>query len=394
MTVWRILAIVLIFVLGWVGWVILGTTSTLRSGATGLRLDAAVQGLWGGPIVQEAPRFRVQVPGRDRQRPVLPVTNHIEVSLQLEQRRKGLIWYPTYVVDFDARYGIANATPVAEKVRVHFRFPSPEATYDGFKVWQDGTPLDLEANAKDGIRHIMELAPGATGELRVAYRTRGLREWRYRMAPDGGRVRGLAMEVQTDFAAVDFPEGSLSPMTMEPKDDGMLLRWQADDLLTRQDVAVTMPERLNPGPLAARMSFFAPVCLGFFFVLVTSIGILRRVEIHPMHYLFVTAGFFAFHLLFAYQVDLIDVHLAFAISALVSVGLVVVYLRAALGPGFPWPAAALGQFFYLVLFSYSFFLEGMTGFTVTLGSVLTLAVLMAMTARLDWGQVFGKRQPL
>ncbi len=392
MTAKHIVAIVFIFFLGWLGWMVLGTTSSLRSDTTAWRLDGAVQALWGGPIVQEAVRFQVQVPGTRGQRPVLPVTNQVRVGLSLEQRRKGLIWYPTYVATFDARYDVANTAPVTQKVRVHFRFPSADATYDGFQVWQDGTPLDLEANAKDGIRHIMELAPGASGELRIAYRTRGLREWRYLLAPDGGRVRGLDMEVRTDFAAIDFPAGSLSPMAMEPHDEGMLLRWQAEDLLTRQDVAVTMPERLNPGPLAARMSFFAPVCLGFFFVLITSIGILRRVQIHPMHYLFVTAGFFAFHLLFAYLVDLIDVHLAFAVSALVSVGLVVAYLRTALGPAFPWPAAALGQIFYLVLFSYSFFLEGMTGLTVTVGSVLTLAVLMAMTARLDWGQVFGKRQ--
>lgn len=134
------------------------------------------------------------------------------------------------------------------------------------------------------------------------------------------------------------------------------------------------------------------MCLGFFFVLITAIGVICKVDIHPMHYLFVTAGFFAFHVLFACQVDLMDLNLVFAVSALVSVGLVVTYLRRALGPTFPWQAAALGQLFYLVLFSYSFFLKGMTGLTVTIGSMLTLAVLMALTARMDWGEVFGERQ--
>ena len=68
------------------------------------------------------------------------------------------------------------------------------------------------------------------------------------------------------------------------------------------------------------------------------------------------------------------------------------YLRSALGPAFPWKIAAAGQLFYLVLFSYSFFLQGMTGLTVTIGAVLTLAVLMRLTARLDWREVF-KRPP-
>ncbi|MCB1805496.1 MAG: inner membrane CreD family protein, partial [Candidatus Competibacteraceae bacterium] len=144
--------------------------------------------------------------------------------------------------------------------------------------------------------------------------------------------------------------------------------------------------------LTARMSFFGPVCLAFFFVLIGSIAILKKIPIHPMHYLFVTAGFFAFNLLFAYLVDWLDVHLAFALAAAVSVGLVVSYLRSALGPAFPWKIAAAGQLFYLVLFSYSFFLQGMTGLTVTIGAVLTLAVLMRLTARLDWREVF-KRPP-
>ncbi len=70
-------------------------------------------------------------------------------------------------------------------------------------------------------------------------------------------------------------------------------------------------------------------------------------------------------------------------------GLVIAYLRQALGQDFPWKIAGAGQIFYLVLFSYSFFLEGMTGLTVTIGSVITLAILMYMTARLDWNQVFS-----
>jgi hypothetical protein len=82
------------------------------------------------------------------------------------------------------------------------------------------------------------------------------------------------------------------------------------------------------------------------------------------------------------------VHLAFVITSIVSVGLVVSYLRAALGQRFPWKIAAAGQLFYLVLFSYSFFLKGMTGLTVTIGSIVTLAMLMRLTAGLDWGQVF------
>jgi inner membrane protein involved in colicin E2 resistance len=105
----------------------------------------------------------------------------------------------------------------------------------------------------------------------------------------------------------------------------------------------------------------------------------------------VAAGFFAFHLLLTYFVGHINVHLAFLISAVTSVSLVTSYLSAALGKKIPWKIAIAGQLFFLVLFSYSFFIKGITGLTVAIGSVVTLAILMRLTATLDWNKVFAKR---
>ena len=382
-------AVIGIFILGVLAWFALGTASAIRSESTALYLNNSVSSLWGERIVQAAPSLGVKAPGGERLRPVTASANTVRADIALEQRRKGLLWYPTYVVDFVGDYAVTNTDAVSQNVRIHFPFPSATATYDEFSFSVDKTVQVVDIDTQEGINEIIELAPGATRTFTVAYRTRGLWNWRYRLADGNGRVKNLEMTVTTNFKAVDFPDGSLSPMIIEETANGMKLRWQAQDLITRQDVAVTMPEKLNPGPLSARMSFFAPVCLLFFFVLISSIGILRDIRIHPMHYLFVTAGFFAFHLLFAYLVDLVNIHLAFMISSVTSVGLVIAYLAAALGPRFPWRVAALGQLFYLVLFSYSFFLKGMTGLTVTIGSVVTLAMLMKMTARLDWTRVFG-----
>jgi hypothetical protein len=33
------------------------------------------------------------------------------VKLDLTHRRKGLLWFPTYTVDFDGRFTFANPTP-------------------------------------------------------------------------------------------------------------------------------------------------------------------------------------------------------------------------------------------------------------------------------------------
>jgi len=111
-----------------------------------------------------------------------------------------------------------------------------------------------------------------------------------------------------------------------------------------------------------------------------------------MHYLFVAAGFFAFHLLLAYMAGLVNIHVSFVISAVVSVTLVTSYLAAALRGKFPWKLAISGQLFFLVLFSYSFFLKGITGLTIAIGSVVTLAILMKATVNVDWNRVFAKAE--
>ena len=391
MTIKQIIAVIFIFGLGVAGWLTLGTISEFRSGNTYSSMDYAVQNLWGSSIQQQAPTLSVNVPGTKRKRLLLPESNQIKVDLQLEQRKKGLIWYPTYEVDFDAVYTVKNTDAVSQNVRLHFAFPSEYATYDQFSFMIDGEIQNIELNTKEGIHQLIELSSGQTRSFAIKYRTRGLRDWQYFFSSLNGRIKNLDLALTTNFSDVDYLDGSLSPMSVETIDGITTLQWQAEDLITRQNIALMMPEKINPGPLSARMSFFAPVCLLFFFVLISALSVIKKINIHPMHYLFVTAGFFAFHLLFAYLVDVINVHLAFMISSVISVGLVILYLRSALGEDFPWKIAAIGQLFYLVLFSYSFFIKGMTGLTVTVGSILTLAVLMTLTAKMDWHKVFVKK---
>ena len=390
MSIRRMIAVGLIFALGCAGWWTLGTATAFRSSTFSARLGSHVEALWGVPLRQDAPSVGVQIPGSEQMRWVMPAQNEVKVRLDTDYRKKGLIWYPTYVCSFAGRYTISNEESVTQKVRVQFRFPAAEGTYDNFLFAIDGKPATAAVDTKEGVAEILEIEPGQQKELTVTYKTRGIREWRYRLDPNVGRVQNLAVTVETSFSDVDYPEGCLSPMTRQAAGTGMRLQWAATDLITREDVGIVIPEKLNPGPVTTRITFFAPVCLLYFFVLVATINIRYGIPIHPMHYLFVAAGFFAFHLLLSYMVGLFDLHVSFAVSAAVSVGLVTSYLAAALGRQFPWKVAAAGQVIFLVLFSYSFFFTGITGLTVAIGSVLTLAVLMRVTARTDWSAVFAR----
>jgi hypothetical protein len=122
-----------------------------------------------------------------------------------------------------------------------------------------------------------------------------------------------------------------------------------------------------------------------------TIGVVKGIDLHPMHFFFLSAAFFAFHLLFSYLVDVVSIHAAFALAAATSLALVISYLRLVFGSRFAFFAAGAAQLVYLVLFSYAFFFKGLTGLAITVGAIVTLFVLMQTTAKVEWDKVFAPR---
>ncbi|MGC1171409.1 MAG: inner membrane CreD family protein, partial [Candidatus Acidiferrales bacterium] len=115
----------------------------------------------------------------------------------------------------------------------------------------------------------------------------------------------------------------------------------------------------------------------------------RGIELHPMNYFFLAGAFFSFHLLMAYLVDHISIHIAFVVCSAISIFLLVSYLRLVAGMRRAALEAGLAQFVFLVLFSYAFFFEGFTGLAITIGAILTLFIAMQTTARIQWAEKFA-----
>ena len=185
----------------------------------------------------------------------------------------------------------------------------------------------------------------------------------------------------TNFENIDFAENTLAASEKKAIKDGWELVWSYKNLLSGYQIGMILPQKLQPGPLAGQISYFAPISLFFFFFLMFIITTMRNIDLHPMNYFFLACAFFAFHLLLAYLVDHISIHWAFVICSLMSIGLVISYLRLVVGIRFAAVEAGIAQFVYLVLFSYAFFFKGLTGLAITIGSILTLFVVMQMTGR-------------
>jgi len=317
-------------------------------------------------------------------------SSEIRVDLGLDQRRKGLMWYDTYNVAFEGRYLLRNTHQIPVTATVVYAFPSSNAIYDDFELRIGDQQITPKGVTSD-VRGVLRLGAGEVAEIYVTYKSRGLDRWVYRFADKITTVKDFTLTVNTDFAEFDFSEKTISASSKTRTAEGWQLQWRFSSLVSDFGLGVEMPHKLNPGPLASRMSLFAPVSLLFFFTVLLVLGVVKGVSLHPMHYFYLGASFFAFHLLFAYLVDHVLIEVAFVIAATVSLGLVTSYLWRVAGPRFALREAGLSQFIFLVLFSYAFFFEGYTGLVVTVGAIITLAVLMHVTAKVDWASSFAKK---
>src|SRR3954467_3394466 len=127
MTPLRLFAIGFIFVSTTVAWMILGNTVTNRSGEADGTLRAEVERLWGGEHVQRAPTASLIIPhpGVAAERaPITLAKSDVRGARDLEHRRKGLLWFPTYGVGFEGHYRFKNENAAGGDVDVGFAFPS------------------------------------------------------------------------------------------------------------------------------------------------------------------------------------------------------------------------------------------------------------------------------
>jgi len=402
----QISGIMLVFFMACAAWMVLGVTMIERSSNQSQKLRGSVVELWGRPQRQQAPTFtlkwtetrtverteqsngvskvvREQVEEEHSKR-LSTASTALTADLALDQRLKGLMWYSLYDLRFNGAWTYTHADRPGS-LELRFLFPDPEGLYDGFRFVVDGVDRARELQPRDGAVWLeLPVDRGQQVRLEIGYRTRGMDEWRYVPAEGVANLENFQLAMTTDFEAIDFPSATLSPSAKAKAGEGWKLEWTFQQLVTGQAMGIATPQPIQPGELAADLSFSAPVSLLFFFLLIFVLATLKGIDLHPINYLLIAGAFFAFHLLFAYLADHLEVVPAFALSSLVSVFLVVSYLRLVVSSRFAFVEAGLAQLLYLVIFSLAHFWDGFTGLTITVLSILTLFLLMQLTGRIRW----------
>lgn len=398
----HIAALAFIYICVCIAWAILGSTVLVRTYNSDSNLTTKVEELWGSRQWQLAPqaywveklvRKHPGDPG-EKSHPVTLSSNDVNVNLKLEQRKKGLLWYPTYRVNFAGKYTVENPTDETKTMFCAFTLPSSREVYDNLRFTINDKPIANMAPENDTITGSVELKPHEKATFEVGYDSQGMHSWSYRFHNGVSQVKDFALHMVTDFDAIDFPDNSRSPTTktkLGGDKKGWVLDWKYASTMTGKDIGMSMPQLLNPGPWVSEVTFFGPVSLFFFYFVIWLISTVKSIRIHPMHYFFIGAAFFSFHLLMAYSVDHIPVEASFVVASLVSVFLVLSYIGRAVPNSALVKQVAAAQLVYLVFFSYTFFLEQFTGLIITCMSIATLFVSMQYTARFNWSHVFNKK---
>jgi inner membrane protein involved in colicin E2 resistance len=404
----RIAAIGFIVVCTSIAWAILGSTIFYRTYSSDELLKGRVSSSWGTPQEQTPPTARYQVVSRrqvastengtaeiraveEKSWVMLPLEQtRANAALRLDYRKKGLLWYSTYQLDFSGVYRFSNPSDQPQQVTFRMALPASHAVYDDMIFSVDDVPLAIISEKNDAVATAL-LQPRETAALRVAYRSHGLDNWSYDFGDEVTQVKDFQLHVTTNFPAFDLLENTLSPTEEIRQPNGWDLVWNYRSLMSGYHVGIALPQKLQPGPLAGRISYFAPVSLLFFFFALFLLTTVRGIELHPMNYFFLACAFFSFHLLMAYLVDHLSIHVAFVICSAVSIALLLSYLRVVAGMRGVLLEAGFAHFLYLVLFSYAFFFEGFTGLAITIGAILTLFIAMQTTARIQWAEKFAVR---
>ena len=295
----RIWPIIGIFMLVSVAWIALSGTMLARTTSQESSLEESVGSLWGRPQTQASPTFIVHWTVRSKkeivvynsktkaqekktewvdvphERKVEPVSADVRSELALDERRKGLVWFPLYTVDFSGRYIVDPIDPelldkAAENVEFEIvtRLPSGDGTYDGFELELNGKDISVKAERKGGaLRYRYALDKENGVDFMFSYVSRGVAVWNYQplsVSQEAGLIENFQLQMTTDFHTIDFPGGTMSPSTKERTDEGWKLNWAFDRIMTGQNIGMVMPQRVQPGHLGAKLSASAPISLGFF----------------------------------------------------------------------------------------------------------------------------------
>jgi hypothetical protein len=201
----------------------------------------------------------------------------ISVTLQMDYRKKGLVYYTGYHAEFVGNYTVQN--PENEKIYLSFIFPYPtrpgEGVLQNVKLLVNGKP-DIEDTEYQSNLALWTglLGPSESLQFTVQYDGRGLDQFEYGFEP-GKQINNFSMTIDVQGAkALDYAESTMPPTEpYQETEHGKILAWKLDKALTQLNIGVILPDKLNIEKQLFVMTYRAPVF--FLLFLITLVAIIR-----------------------------------------------------------------------------------------------------------------------
>ena len=217
----RIAAIGFIFFCTAIAWAILASTIFYRTYSSDTQLRGKVASSWGAPQ-EQCPPTATYVEGSWRQVPAvengkeilrtiddrryIPLTlekSRVHAGLHADYRRKGLLWYSTYQVQFAGAYEFVNPDDRPRNVTFTLHLPAEQAIYDDMVFTVNGAPLVLE-NQKSETYGSTTVLPHQMAVLNVGYRSQGLDTWHYSFGDEVSQVHDFELRLSYRFQGFRF----------------------------------------------------------------------------------------------------------------------------------------------------------------------------------------------
>ena len=295
-------------------------------------LSKRVQNSYGGPLIITPPRIyyertrerKVKVAGLEtissfkERETVDPSDSNVAVDLSLERKKVGNLWFPVFFAKYRGQYEYdVEAIPKDVRSETLFLLPglsSSESIFRNIEFKLNGASVEPLARIVSNTPIELTTTRYVNGKLMVdfSYETTGTDYFLYLLSNLGQqqnmgenevrsegiekarltRLDNFDLKLTTDFIKYEFPKRTVPYTTLRQEDGRSEFEWLFDKTVTGKNIGLIVPEELNPGDIASRISFFAPISLLFFFVVVTIFGILAKNRLHPMHYAFLGGDLF------------------------------------------------------------------------------------------------------
>lgn len=380
-----IFLLLLIFFPLFIGWFLLGSRLKTRTDFATYRQLESVMQIWGGNLEQPMPSIRYKGFGSD----VASLSagnihaSDVVVNLQMDYRKKGLVYYTGYNALFTGNYTIKNTDN--EKIYLSFIFPYPMR--EGQGILQDIKLLINNEEDRNGTEYQQNLIlwtgliePSEAKEMTVMYKARGLNNYIYGFEP-GKLINKFKMKIDVSGASeVDYPVSTMTPTQIQKTPDGITLIWERNSSQSQLNIGIMLPDRINIARQCEVMVKRAPFFYLLFFLSLWALMRLSGFSPNLIQFLIISIAYFLFYPLFAYLSMYMPVAPSFGLSFGV-IGLLIWNYVRIINKLRIANAIFIAYTFYLGITSLAALLPAYTGLILVIEGVVLIGVIMQVLSR-------------